>query len=350
MEKQAGVRFYSNFSLFIFGSLLMIPIILIYQLDGFDNRIFFIIPLFACFWLFWKLQQELTALFSTLKQAETQLVQSEKMAGLGRLVAGVAHELNNPLNYLSMQPPLIERKSSEIQLLLEAYQLYETILPEEDRKLLQDLKQSVHAEELPFFLSKISKNLEEGTSRSKHIVENLRIFARAESIGENWDWVDLRQSLESTISILLPTHGRRITVHREYAEIPKIWCRPPRVSQVLMNLLANAMEAIEVSGDVWVETQVRGGLVEVTIRDNGPGMSREVQSHIFQPFFTTKAAGIGTGLGLSIVSGIIKEHQGEIKVETELGKGTTFRVLLPIRASGSSSELVAKRAGFFSFS
>lgn len=277
-----------------------------------------------------ELHEKLATTLRELRETQAQLVQSEKMAGLGKLVAGVAHELNNPLNFLSLQVPIIEEKVAKLEELVEAHRAYENALPEEDKTLLAELENTLEAKELPAYLEKSFKSLEEGVNRSKRIVDNLRVFARTETTGENWDWCDLKEAIESTLLLLAANYEGRITIHKEFQSIPKAWCNAPQINQVLMNLLANAFDAIENEGDVWITLNSTDNQITFAIRDSGKGIPAEIKSKIFEPFFTTKEVGKGTGLGLSIVYSIIKQHHGEIEVESEPGKGTAFSIRLPL--------------------
>jgi len=277
-----------------------------------------------------RLHKQLGETLRELKEAQTQLVQSEKMAGLGKLVAGVAHEINNPLNFLTLQIPNLQDKVIRLEEMLETYQAYESSLSQEDQTLLSELTQKLGIQEMREYFPKSFSAVQEGINRCKQIVDNLRTFARTETVGENWDHIDINKALDSTLMVLSGLHEGRVTIHKNYGEVPAVWCNAPQINQVFMNLLANAFDAIEGDGEVWLETMVSDGKAKTVIRDSGKGIPKEIQSRIFEPFFTTKEVGKGTGLGLSIAYGIIKEHQGEIQVESQEGKGTTFKIILPL--------------------
>jgi len=277
-----------------------------------------------------KLHEKLVATLKELQETQAQLVQSEKMAGLGKLVAGVAHELNNPLNFLSLQVPILQDKVTKLEELVDTYQAYEASLPQEDRSMLSELKRNLEAPELPAYFQKSFAGLEEGINRSKLIIDNLRTFARTESLEGSFDYVDLNEALDSTLMVLTGLHDSRVVIHKEYGTIPKLWCNAPQINQVLMNLLSNAFDAIEGEGEVWIATTGTDKSIEIKIRDSGIGIPKELQSRIFEPFFTTKEVGKGTGLGLSIVYSIVKQHHGDIQVESQEGHGATFTVILPV--------------------
>ena len=251
-----------------------------------------------------------------LRETQASLVQSEKMASMGMLVAGVAHEINTPLGALKSNNDLFIRAMARVRTALkdestpEGLRNNETIL-----KLFDNMDQ----------LNDVNA---QAADRIVKIVSSLRSFARLDKA--EMDRVDLREGLESTLTLVQHELKNRIEVVREYQDIPKIQCFPNQLNQVFMNLLVNASQAIEGSGQITVRTYSQVGWVVVEIEDNGKGISPEQREKIFDPGFTTKSRGVGTGLGLSIVHQIIRDHSGRIEVESELGKGTKFRILLPI--------------------
>ena len=168
----------------------------------------------------------------------------------------------------------------------------------------------------------------DGLQRVKKTVQNLKDFSRP---GEtNWQWADLHAGLDSTLNIVWNELKYKTTLHRDYGQLPQTRCYPQKLNQVFMNLLVNAAQAIEKQGEITIKTRLENGRIRIWISDTGCGIAQENLQKIFEPFFTTKEVGKGTGLGLSLAYGIIKEHHGRIEVESEVGKGTTFTVWLPI--------------------
>jgi len=261
--------------------------------------------------------RELAEAYTELKTAEVQLVQSEKMASLGRLVAGVAHEINNPVSFIATSvAPLRRRLERAIK-----------GSPEDVAALLRE------ADELVQIMAR-------GAERTAAIVKDLRSFSR---LGEaRRKATDLHEGLDVSLRLLEPRWRDRVTVHRDFGVLPPVDCDPGQVNQVFMNVLANACDAIPGTGNVWVTTRHVDGAVVVEIRDDGGGIPPEVISRIFDPFFTTKDVGSGTGLGLAVSHSVIAAHGGKIEVESAPGQGATFRITLPVdvamrqRAAGGS--------------
>lgn len=254
-----------------------------------------------------------------VQEKQALLVHSEKMAALGSLVAGVAHEINTPLGAIQSNNDIFIRTFDKIRVMLsDAAVLTDQVKYEELREKLDAIDK----------LNAVSKT---ATERIVSIVNSLRNFARLEE-AEQKD-ADLHEGLESTLTLVHHQLKGRIEVVRRYGDIPLIRCLPNQLNQVFMNLLVNASQAIEGKGKITVSTgrSSRKETVFVEISDTGKGIPPENLARIFDPGFTTKGAGVGTGLGLSIVYQIVKDHNGEVEVESEVGKGSTFRVLLPVR-------------------
>jgi signal transduction histidine kinase len=230
------------------------------------------------------------------------------MASLGRLVAGVAHEINNPVSFIASSIAPLRRRLQQAA----------KLAAPEAAKPIED------AEELVGIMAR-------GVERTAAIVKDLRTFSR---LGESTrKAVDLAECLDVSLRLLEPRWRDRIEVQRDYGAVPPVECDPGQVSQVLMNVLANACDAIRERGTVWIATRREGDTVVVEIRDDGVGMAPDVLARVFDPFFTTKDVGAGTGLGLAISHGIIAAHAGHIAVESAPGQGATFRIVLPIRAA-----------------
>lgn len=264
-----------------------------------------------------------------LSRAQGQLVQSEKMAALGQLVAGVAHELNNPISFVYSNAVLLNESIAQLLRLVDLYDSAD--LPAETEQRAMKLKSEIDYDFLIKDICQAIEDCHEGSRRVRDIVLNLRTFSRLDD--SDLQYVDLTDGIESTIRILGQYfRADRVVVHRDYAKLPKIECYAGQLSQVWMNLMVNAAQAMNSRGDLWISTRIEGERVIVKLRDTGPGIPNDVLSKIFDPFFTTKSVGEGTGLGLSIVHGIIERHGGQIRVETEIGVGTVFTVELPARS------------------
>ncbi len=273
-------------------------------------------------------KQELEQLLSDLKKAQTQLVQSEKMASLGQLTAGIAHEINNPLNFVSTNARALKMDLEEINLLLdEVHSLQDNSSKEQVSKILEKIK-VLDTEFIRNEMNELIAGIERGTIRTQHIVSGLRIFSR--NTDGPFRGANIHEGLESTLIILNSRLKGRIKVHKDYGQLPLVNCQLDKLNQVFMNIISNAIEAIPENGDLYIKTrQIEKG-VEIKIRDNGVGMPKDIQKRIFEPFYTTKEVGKGTGLGLSISYGIIEQHNGCISVNSEAGQGTEFIINLPV--------------------
>jgi signal transduction histidine kinase len=264
---------------------------------------------------------------------QEHLMQQEKMAALGRLVAGVAHELNNPISFVYSNTVLLSKSIVDLRALLDFYDSCEGMPKEVKEKALR-LKEEIDYDYLVNDLTQAIDDCHEGSRRVRDIVLNLKTFSRADE--SQLRKADIVEGIESTVRMLGQFfHPDRVVLHRDYAELPEIECYAGQLSQVWMNLMVNAAQAMNSRGDLWVTALVDDDHIVVKFQDNGPGIPEEVITRVFDPFFTTKPVKEGTGLGLSIVHGIIERHGGEIKVESKMGVGTTFTVRLPIRAAAS---------------
>lgn len=253
--------------------------------------------------------QSLTRAYDDLSNAQVQLVQSEKLVSLGRLAAGVAHEINNPVSFIS----------SNIGPLKEILDELAESLPEQASEPLEDAREFVDI-------------MGRGAERTARIVSDLSQFSRLNEAERKE--IDLSEGIDVTLRLLESRWRDRIQIHRNYEDLPLIECDAGQMNQVFMNLLANACDAIADTGNVWVTVSRRGDHFCFEIRDDGSGMTPSQAERVFEPFFTTKDVGAGTGLGLATVHGIVTAHDGHIEVETELGIGSTFRVRLPSRVRG----------------
>ncbi|GAB4339320.1 MAG: hypothetical protein Kow0037_24180 [Calditrichia bacterium] len=275
----------------------------------------------------------LQKLYRDLKDTQAQLIQSEKMAGLGQLVAGIAHELNNPIGYIYANLKELEKYLSDVETLLLAV---EEVLAE--RRPLSYLKETAQKIELDFIRRDIPQLIREsieGGKRIKDVVTNLRNFSRLDE-GEK-KAVDLNEGLQSTLRLLRHQTRDRIKIHSDLKELPLYTCNPGQINQVFMNILVNAVQAIEGEGNISIETGFDGQTISIKICDDGRGIPPEEMDRIFDPFYTTKPVGQGTGLGLSISYKIIREHSGTIEVESRPGQGSCFTIRLPFSEKGDPS-------------
>ena len=273
-------------------------------------------------------KSELNNTLNDLTQAQTQLVQSEKMASLGQLTAGVAHELNNPLNFISSSIAPLQRNMEDLLTLVSKY---ESVI--EEKKLsggFSEVEEYKEAMDYAFLVKETTdllKGINEGAFRSEHIVKDLRTFSRMDE--NEFKAVNLHEGIDSTLLLLRHKMQDKISIHKNYGNLQHVDCLPGKLNQVFMNILTNSILAIEDKGDIFIETSSVHDKARIAIRDNGKGMSDETREHIFEPFFTTREVGKGTGLGLSITYSIIEEHNGTIEVLSEPGTGSEFIITLP---------------------
>jgi len=271
---------------------------------------------------------ELEEAYNQLKITHSQLLHREKMASIGQLSAGVAHEINNPVGFIAGNLRALNKYINKLtefidfqSKILKSYNLEDALSSVEEKRkklkidyVINDLKDL------------INESLD-GAERIKKIVENLKSFSRMDET--NYKEADINQCIESTINIVWNELKYKATVKKEYGSIPEIKCYPQELNQVFLNLLINASQAIEKQGEITVKTWNEENSIFISISDTGCGIAHENTSRIFEPFFTTKDVGKGTGLGLSISYDIIKKHNGEITVESIPGKGSTFKIKLP---------------------
>ncbi|MEN6585544.1 MAG: ATP-binding protein [Sulfuricella sp.] len=274
---------------------------------------------------------ELQAANHKLAEAQDQLLQAEKMASIGQLAAGVAHEINNPVGYVASNLSALERNLNDLLSVLDAGERLADSMTGESPELLalRALKEKVNLAYLREDLHDILAESKEGLDRVKKIVLDLKTFSHVDEA--EWTVADLHAGLESTLNIVWNELKYKAEVVKEYGQLPEIECLPAQLNQVFMNLLVNAAQAIESHGTITLRTGQEGNRVWVAVSDTGKGIAPENVGRVFDPFFTTKPVGKGTGLGLSLSYGIVKKHHGQIEVESVLGQGTTFRVWLPVK-------------------
>jgi signal transduction histidine kinase len=258
-----------------------------------------------------------------------QVVQNEKLASLGVLTAGIAHEINNPINFvLATTEPLQSDFDSMSDLLNSYIKIQSGKEFDEQKQSIEKLKEETNVEEVTKEVKKIISSIKEGAERTANIVKDLKTFTRFDENAMKKS--DIQAGLDSTIMLLTHKYGKRIKIIKEYNPIPLVDCYPGKINQVFMNVLANACEAIVDKGEIHVSTKQVNNHVEIHIKDTGYGIKPENISKVFEPFYTTKDVGQGTGLGLSISYGIINDHGGKIEVMSEIGVGTEFVIILPI--------------------
>jgi len=271
--------------------------------------------------------EEVRAAYRDLQATQLQLIQREKMASVGQLVAGVAHELNNPIGFISSNVTTLADFVRRLRAMLEAYQA--AALPEDERARLVARRQELKVDYALTYLDGMLDGIREGADRTRKIVRDLRVFARTPD--DVWQPVDVHQELESSLTLLNHLLKDRIEVRRQYGTVGPVECVRSQIDQVFLNILANAAQAIRGPGAITINTRLDGTTAVITIRDTGPGIAPEVLGRIFDPFFTTKPVGEGTGLGLSISYEIIAKHRGEIRAESPAEGGTVFTLRLPVK-------------------
>jgi PAS domain S-box-containing protein len=277
--------------------------------------------------------RELTEVNARLFQAQEQLMQAEKMASLGQLAAGVAHEINNPVGFVNSNLGSLERYIEDLFKLLSACEAHEHELKAETLAALHSLKQEIDISFLREDVMSLLRESMEGMQRVKRIVQDLKDFSH---VGEaERQWANLEQGLDSTLNMVRNEVKYKAEVIKEYGGIPEIECVPSQLNQVFMNLIVNAAQAIEERGTITVRTGSNREQVWVEVVDTGSGISKDHLLRIFEPFYTTKPVGKGTGLGLSLSYGIVQRHHGSIEVSSQPGKGSCFKVILPIQHAGA---------------
>ncbi|OLP19501.1 histidine kinase [Leptolyngbya sp. 'hensonii'] len=282
--------------------------------------------------------QYLAETLRELRLTQAQLIQSEKLSSMGQMVAGVAHEINNPVSFIYGNLPYIQRYVQDLLRLLQAYEAQLPEPPLEIQKLMEDIEMEFLVEDLFGILN----SMQVGTKRIREIVQSLRNFSRLDEADRKM--VDLHEGLESTLAILQNHLHGEIRVERQYGHLPLVECYPRLLNQVFMNLLMNAIEALNrslmadkviiIRTHLLIDPETEEQQVQIAIADNGPGISPEIHARIFDPFFTTKDIGQGTGLGLAVsYQTIVNHHRGQFRVFSQAGEGAEFVIEIPVQYS-----------------
>jgi len=263
-----------------------------------------------------------------LKTTQSAMLQREKMASIGQLAAGVAHEINNPIGFISGN---LRALNKYIDKFTDFIDIQSNIIEKMDiKEIIEELEVKKKKLKLDYVRGDVKNLINEsleGTERISKIVQNLKTFSRIN--GEGYKHADINECIENTINIIWNELKYKATVKKDYGKIPQTLCYPLELNQVFMNILINASQAIEGYGEILIKTRYNNGNIYISISDTGSGIGEEIKNKIFEPFFTTKDVGKGTGLGLSITYDIIKKHKGDIRFESQAGAGTTFTVMIP---------------------
>lgn len=273
---------------------------------------------------------ELQALNEKLIETRSQLLQSEKMATVGQLAAGVAHEINNPIGYVRSNLRTLTDYVQKIFSVLDGYERAEKAFPPASPEVqaVRTLKQEMELGYIRDDVANLLSESVEGATRVEKIVKDLRDFSRVDEV--EWQWADVRECIDRTLNVIAHEINCKGVVVKQYGDLPRIQSQPFQLEQVFLNVLVNAAHAIESAGTITIRTGLEGDHIWITFADTGKGIDPSHIGRIFEPFFTTKPVGGGPGLGLSVSYGIIKKHGGTMEVTSVLGKGTTFTIRLPI--------------------
>lgn len=275
---------------------------------------------------------ELNGLNAELSAAQEHLVQSEKLASIGQLAAGVAHEINNPIGYIFSNFGTLQNYLQSLFEMLTTYEAMDSALTDPLLiKAIADKKKGIELDFLKEDIPMLMQESKEGLTRVRKIVQDLKDFSHVDS-KPDWQMANLNLGMDSTLNVVNNEIKYKAELIKEYGDLPNVQCILSQINQVIMNLVVNAAHAIGPDrGTITVRSGVEGDWVWLEVSDSGSGIPKDVLPRIFDPFYTTKPVGKGTGLGLSLSYGIVQKHSGSMTVQTELGKGSTFRVTLPIR-------------------
>lgn len=277
---------------------------------------------------------ELKRLNEQLESAHLQLLQAEKMASVGQLAAGIAHEINNPVGFVNSNLGTLNKYIADLFKVVAAYEDAEAKSSGKIFPAAAQIKKEVDFSYLKDDIPNLLKESRDGLSRVTRIVHDLKDFSHVDEA--NWQQANIEQGMDSTLNVVANELKFKAAVVKEYVGLPPVECMASQINQVFMNLLLNAAQAIEEKGTITVRSGRATDEVWIEVEDTGKGIPPAILNRIFEPFFTTKPIGKGTGLGLSLAYGIVQKHHGRIEVKSEVGKGSTFRVCLPLRQEGSS--------------
>ncbi|MDA8338002.1 MAG: ATP-binding protein, partial [Nitrospiraceae bacterium] len=278
--------------------------------------------------------KELEKAYAELKAAQSQILQQEKMASIGQLAAGIAHEINNPVGFVMSNLGSLQKYADKLSEFIKAQTeaIGELGVKSSEfgeiQKKVDEFKKSLKIDYIIDDLGNLIRESLDGAERVKKIVQDLKSFSRIDEA--EWKMADINAGIESTINMVWNELKYKATVKKEYGDIPLTKCNPGQLNQVFMNMLINAAHAIEKQGEITVKTWHGSGFIYILISDTGKGIPSENLNRIFEPFFTTKEVGKGTGLGLSIAYDIVKKHNGDITVESKAGKGSAFTIKIPV--------------------
>ncbi len=273
--------------------------------------------------------RELQEALGNLKSSQSTVLHQEKMASIGQLAAGVAHEINNPTGFITSNLGTLNKYVSKLSSYIST--LSAIVESGESPETVEEVKKEKKKLKIDYILNDLTDLISEsldGANRIKVIVQNLKSFSRVDEA--DCKHSDINECMESTLNIVWNELKYKAAVTKEYGDLPQVKCFPQQINQVFMNILVNASHAIEDQGEIKIKTWNGDGWIHISISDTGSGIPEEKVTKIFEPFFTTKDVGKGTGLGLSITYEIIQKHHGEILVDSEVGKGTTFTIKLPV--------------------
>lgn len=276
-----------------------------------------------------------------LQETQAMMVHSEKMRALGELVAGIAHEINNPVNFIHGNIMILQNYSDDLLKVIDLYEQNNATIPDDIKAKIEALKQEIDLDFLRDDIKDLIRSCIEGTQRTKNIVLDLKNFSRMEEMVLTQ--FDIPKEIDTTLNILNNKYKNRITVVKNYnPDVPKIEAYGGQLNQVFMNILDNAQDAMEETGTLTINVLKQDTNVQIEFIDTGKGIPEENLKKVFDPFFTTKPVGKGTGLGMSISYRVINDHNGTIKVESEVGKGTKFIITLPINHDEIKEELLTE--------
>ncbi len=287
-----------------------------------------------------QLEQRLAEQNRELRETQAALIETEKIAGLGQLAAGMAHEINNPIAFVSNNVAVLRNTLNSLFGLIEAYEAARPVISECAPELaaqIDDVSQDADLSWLRSYVPELIASTQKGLKRVRDIVQNLRDFARLDEAA--FDRIDLTAAVTMTVEMMAATLSQsQVAIRTEFGAVPPVPCRPARIHQVIHGILLNAVQASSPGQSVIVRTSTADSFAVLEIADHGRGIDPAAQSHIFEPFYTTRVVGEGRGLGLAISSGIVRDHGGTIEFETEAGTGTTFRIRLPLNRESETSD------------